>query len=84
LKNLDDAGAKLEAEGKNGDGWRTHEQRESGVSPSEGEILKEAAYACLESVRKVDQEIQQKVAAFLAGSARNRDASARPDLSELE
>ncbi len=64
LANLDQVAAQREAEGKDGGGWRSHEQRAASLSEEEGYTLKRIAYDCLQSVAEVDKKIQSVVAAF--------------------
>lgn len=86
LANLDQVAAQREAEGKDGGGWRSHEQRAASLSEEEGYILKRIAYDCLQSVAEVDKKIQNVAAAFLAQHPLGEylKSGPPPELTQLE
>ena len=55
LAALDQLAARKEADGKDGTGWRTHEQRAIGLTETEGKILKEVAFECNRAVKEIDE-----------------------------
>lgn len=77
VEHLDDFAAKLESEGKDGHGFRTHDQRLAGLSEAEGLMLKQVAYAANIDGRNASVKIQAamkqahalRVQAELAGTA---------------
>ena len=58
LANVDQVAAAREAEGKDGHGWRTHEQRAAGLTDGEANLLKQIAYDCLQAVAETDGEME--------------------------
>jgi hypothetical protein len=86
LANLDQVAAQREAEGKEGRGWRSHEQRAAGLSEEEGNILKQVAYDCIQAVTEADRKIQNVITNFHAQHPRgeyNR-VPPPPELPQLE
>jgi len=58
VENLDHVAEKLESEGKNGDGFRTHDQRLAGLTEDEGAMMKQVAYACNQAMKEQDAKVQ--------------------------
>jgi len=86
LANLDQVAAQREAEGKEGRGWRSHEQRAAGLSEEEGNILKQVAYDCIQAVTEVDKKIQNVIANFHAQHPQGEylRVPPPPELTQLE
>lgn len=62
LENLDRVAAQQEAAGKEGLGWRTHEARAAGLTPEEGEVLRQVAADCNRLVRENRSRLQAALA----------------------
>ncbi len=78
LANLDQHATEVEAKGKNGDGWRTHEQRAIGLNADEGTILKQIAYDCNQAVEDQDAKIKAGLDAFRAQYPHGQFAKVEP------
>jgi len=75
LETLDHVAEKLEAEGKNEDDLRTHEQRTAGLSKDEGIIMKQVAFDCNQVLRDQKAKQHAQLAARRARSAKGANAS---------
>lgn len=86
LANLDQVAAQREAEGKEGGGWRSHEQRAAGLNEDEGKVLKQVAYDCIQAVTEVDKKIQNVIANFHAQRPQGEYLRVPPpqELTQLE
>jgi len=60
VANLDRVAAQEEARGKDGDKWRTHDQRAAGLSEDEGTIVRQVAHDCNQAVSTMDAHIQME------------------------
>ena len=85
LANLDELAAKREAAGKDGEAWRTHDQKVARLTAQEGEVLKRVAYACNQALAEQDQRISAALAAWRRQDpdARSRHATLPPELAQL-
>lgn len=63
LENLDRVASQLEAAGKDGKGWRSHEQRAAGLSADEGAALKRVAADCNLAVKQHRARMRAALAA---------------------
>lgn len=76
LENLDRIASQLEAAGKDGKGWRSHEQRAAGLGAEEGAILKRVATDCNRAVKTHKARLQ---AAFAAAKAQHANTKSLPE-----
>jgi len=63
LESLDRIAAQQEAAGKDGEGWRSHEQRAAGLSAEEGAVVKRVAAECNRAVRGQQAKLRAAIAA---------------------
>jgi len=64
LASLNQIAAQEEAKGRNGTGWRTHEQRAAQLNEEEGRILQQVASDCNQAVKDLNEKADSVVAAF--------------------
>jgi hypothetical protein len=82
LENLDRIASQLEAAGKDGQGWRSHEQRAAGLGAEEGAILKQVAAGCNLALEK--QRATIKAAIAKAGPSLQEPSAELRQLGEEE
>jgi hypothetical protein len=64
LANLDAFAAKLEADGKDGKRWRTHDERFAGLTADEGDTMRKVAFDCNKALEDQDKKIQDAIRAI--------------------
>jgi hypothetical protein len=86
LATLDRVATRLEAAGKDGLPFRTHDQRAAGLSREDGVLLKHVAYDCLRQLAEQDAKVRAAIAAFRAQNAAPdlRTIEAHPEFAELD
>ncbi len=86
LETLDAFAARLEAAGREGGAWRTHEQQAVGLSEEDGASLKQVAHDCLQAVRAVDARAKDVATSFRAANPNGafRTLPPPPELAELQ
>ncbi|HZI58596.1 MAG TPA: hypothetical protein VFF39_17580 [Verrucomicrobiae bacterium] len=82
VANLDKVAAQEEANGKEGEKWRTHDQRVARLSEEEGKIVRQEAHDCNQEVSDMDAKIQAEASVFRTQypTGRDRDILLPPEL----
>jgi hypothetical protein len=83
LENLDKVAAQQEARGKDGNAWRSHEQRAAGLSAAEGAVLKQVATDCNLAVKQQRARMRAAFAAQMQAAQGKSLRGPSPELRQL-
>lgn len=83
LAQLDSVAAKMEAGGKSGNHWRTHDQVLAGLTAAEGDALKKVAYDCNQAMAEQNVKIQNEITSIRRQSPKGQGLTPTPELDQL-